>query len=145
MNTQKSMIFFSQNFQTTNAQEISQELNMPITEDLGRYLRMPSIHGRVTKQTFQSIPNRVDKKVVGLKSSFSSMASRVTLIQSTISAIPNFSMQNAKIPHSFCYEVDRKAWHFLGCGTNNTKKVYNVSWDRIIKSKMMDGLRFKPM
>jgi len=38
VSTHKSMVFFSKNTQANTAQEISQELNMPITYDLGRYL-----------------------------------------------------------------------------------------------------------
>ena len=49
VSTHKSMVFFSKNTQASTAQGFSQELNMPITDDLGRYLGMPLIHGRVTK------------------------------------------------------------------------------------------------
>jgi len=106
---------------------------------------MPSIHGRVTKQTFQQISDIVNKKLTGWKSNILSMASRATLIRSTISAIPTFVMQTAKISHSICDEVDRKVRRFLWGGNDNNRKVYNVQWDRITKSKMLGGLDFKPM
>jgi len=118
---------------------------MPITDDLGRYLGMPSIHGRVTKQSFQQISDRVDKNLAGWKSNILSMAVKATFIQSTISAISNFAMQTAKIPRSICNEVDRKTKCFVWGGNDNSRKVHNVSWDIITKSKMLGGLGFKPM
>jgi len=54
-------------------------------------------------------------------------------------------MQTAKILRSICDEVDKKVTRFLWDGTDTTKKVHNVSWGSINKSKMMGGLGFKPV
>ena len=44
---QNSSIFFSKNVETTVAEEISNILSIPVTANLGRYLILPSIHGRM--------------------------------------------------------------------------------------------------
>lgn len=60
---QKSMIYFLKILMISFAGNISHELNMSIIEDLGKYLEMPTIHGRVTKHTFQQVTERVDKRL----------------------------------------------------------------------------------
>jgi len=45
---QKSQVFFSKNTNQRMAKAISEALEIPITQDLGNYLGMPIINGRVT-------------------------------------------------------------------------------------------------
>jgi len=106
---------------------------------------MPSIHGQVTRQTFQQIADRVDKRLAGWKTSNLSMAGRATLIQATVSAIPSCAMQKVKIPRSICDEVDRKARCFLWGGNDSTRKIHNVSWNQVAKNNLMGGLGVKSM
>ena len=65
------------------------------------------------------------------------MAGRATPVQSTISTIPSYAMQSARLPRSLCDEIDRKARRFLWralsiiansqCGLGTTHKV-KTSW-----------------
>jgi len=55
------MVFFSKNTNADLIDQISIELGIPVPHDLGKYLGMPTINGRVTKQTFQVVSDRVDK------------------------------------------------------------------------------------
>ena len=59
------MVLFSRNTSSTVKEEVSETLRILIMDDLGRYLGMPTINGRVTKQTFKHIMDRVDRRLAG--------------------------------------------------------------------------------
>ena len=69
---------------------------MESTEDLGKYLDVPTIHGRITKSTYQEVVQRVDRRLAGWKTKC--LGRRITLLQLTIVAIPAYAMQTAKLP-----------------------------------------------
>jgi len=48
----KSSIFFSNNTEENLARIINEEMEIPRTSDLGKYLGMPTLNKRVTRQTF---------------------------------------------------------------------------------------------
>jgi len=141
----KSSVFFSNNVEDNLARIISEELEIPRTNDLGRYLGMPTLHNRVTKQTFARLSERVNKRLSGWKAKLLSSAGRLTLIQSTLSSIPYFAMQTAKLPRSLCDELDRKNRSFLWGGNAEQRKIHHVNWATITKSKDYGGLGLRSM
>ena len=77
----KSVVHFSKNVNPQLKDDISRELGVSTTDDLGRYLGMPAIHGRVTKRTFQQVLDRINKRLAGWKTKVLSLAGRATLVQ----------------------------------------------------------------
>ncbi|GJT44054.1 retrovirus-related pol polyprotein LINE-1 [Tanacetum coccineum] len=61
----KSRVCFSSNVLEERVNEVSRILGIDHTDDLGFYLGMPTINGRVTKATFQHIIDKVDKSLSG--------------------------------------------------------------------------------
>jgi len=55
MNYSKSKVFFSQNLSHEFTNGVSAELSVPITEDLGKYIGIPTVNGRVSRTTFKYI------------------------------------------------------------------------------------------
>jgi len=139
------MIFFSKNACEIVKDDISAKLGISVTNDLGKYLRLPTINRQVTKQTFKAISGRVDGKLAGWKSHIISIVGRATLVQSTIASIPSYAMQTLRLPRSLCDEIDRKSKQFLWGGTFQTRSIHNVSWGQITKSKQAGGLSFRTM
>jgi len=83
VSSSKSSIFFSANTDPTIAEGICSVLNMTKSEDLGRYLGVPTLHKQVTKETYHGVIDRVEKRLTGWKSKCLSLAGRFTLIKST--------------------------------------------------------------
>lgn len=52
VNFQKSNIFFSSTVSSILASEIVKRIEIPQTDNLGRYLGVPSLHGRTGKVAF---------------------------------------------------------------------------------------------
>ena len=115
-NASKSRIYFSPNTCEQSRESVCEVLGMSSTEDLGRYLGVPTINGRITKATYRHVVERVERRLAGWKTKCLSLAGRITLIQSTISSIPAYTMQTAKLPRSTCDELDRKTRRFLWGG-----------------------------
>ncbi|KAL2902408.1 hypothetical protein RDABS01_027490 [Bienertia sinuspersici] len=141
----KSRVFFSANTEPALQHEICNELNISQTEDLGFYLGMPALHTRVTKATFAHLCEKVDRKLVGWKSKFLSLAGRATLAQSTLSTMALYSMQTAKVPKSICDEIDKKTRRFIWGGDEDHRKIHLISWETMQKPKDQGGLGMKSM
>ncbi|XP_019166605.1 PREDICTED: uncharacterized protein LOC109162339 [Ipomoea nil] len=62
---QKSQIHFGKNVNSTLAHSIAQEAGFVQTDNLGRYLGVPSIHGRVTNNDFASLIEKIDGNLEG--------------------------------------------------------------------------------
>jgi hypothetical protein len=58
---------------------------------------------------------------------------RLALVQSVLTSIPNYYMQNAWLPSSICEHIDKYAHNFFRKG-NKDKGVHLVGWDKIARS-----------
>lgn len=103
---EKSVICVSPNVSADLAHSIATISGSPLTDCLGKYLGVPLIHKRVTKDTYHEILDKVQKRLSSWKSHTLSMAGRITLVQSVTSAIPIYTMQTAQLPMSVCNKLD---------------------------------------
>jgi hypothetical protein len=109
VNLAKSKMYVSPNVPRQRARTLSAHGSIPLTTDLGRYLGVPLLHSRVTKERLFLIyiMDRVRNKLSGWKATHLSMAGRATLVQSVIATIPSYAMQTTRIPISVCDALDR--------------------------------------
>ncbi|MBA0722073.1 hypothetical protein Golax_009555 [Gossypium laxum] len=112
-------------------------------DNLGKYLGVPLLHQRVTKETFQYIVDNMRKKLAGWKSKLLSLADRITLAKGVLATIPIYAMQSTKIPKGVCHEMEKIICNF-GWGKTEEKKGLNlVKWDYLCKEMKNGGLGFK--
>ena len=69
----KHMVYCSPNVENFKALEISQICGSPLTTDLGRYLGVPLIHGRVSKGTYLGVVDKVQRRLATWKTESLSM------------------------------------------------------------------------
>ncbi|CAN1153186.1 LINE-1 retrotransposable element ORF2 protein [Linum perenne] len=136
----KSRVFFSKNTQGASRRNICRSLGIAETTDLGRYLGVPVIHGRVRKDTFSYILERIDKKLDGWKRNTLSLAGCVTLAQSVLNSLPSYAMQTVALPASILNAIDCRIRRFVWGGSNDQRKIHLVSWDVICRPKSQGGL-----
>lgn len=84
---EKSKLWLSPNVHQQKAVVLSNLCGIPLTQDLGMYLVVPIIHGRVSNSTYKHVVDKVIKKLATWKGRVLSYAGRKTLIQSTSSSI----------------------------------------------------------
>ncbi|KAK9092662.1 hypothetical protein Syun_027573 [Stephania yunnanensis] len=109
----KSHIFFSPNTDAVLADKIATKLNFTITQDLGRYLGVPLIHGRVVHTTYTDLEKRVQNRVLKWNPSRISLSFRSTLCKTSLSTIPLYTMQSTLLPKGTCKDIDKLFRRFL--------------------------------
>lgn len=65
VNFEKSKLYCSPNTNRDLAKEISSICGSPLTNDLGKYLGMPLVHSRVSKQTYAEVFDNVQNRLAG--------------------------------------------------------------------------------
>lgn len=108
----KSKIFLSTKAHG-GASRMSYLLEMPSTNDLGKYLGVPLIHERVTKATFKEIVEKVQGRLSSWKSKLLTLAGRATLVGSVTSSIPTYHMMTMLMPKNVTNAIDSMNNRFL--------------------------------
>ncbi|XP_019157950.1 PREDICTED: uncharacterized protein LOC109154673 [Ipomoea nil] len=124
----KSQVFFSRNTSPDVATAISATLNIPVTTNLGRYLGVPSVHGRVTQATFSRLLDRVMMRLEGWRSKTLSFARRVAMAKTVLSAIPMYTMKTTNLPKGVCKKLEMITRRFIWSGDGETRRVSLVAW-----------------
>lgn len=102
MNPAKSKLFVFSNLSRDLANNLSLTNGIPLTDHLGVYLGVPIVHGRASKELYSPLVDKVLNRFADWKGKLLNPAGRKTLIQSTTSAIPFYTMQTALLPVSVC-------------------------------------------
>ena len=123
----KSKVYFSPNVSQSTRAELSDVLGFSSTPNLGKYLGFPLKHPGSTSRDFNFIIERVQAKLQGWKANMLSMAGRVILSQSVISAIPSYVMQGCVLPARVLNHLDRTNRDFLWGASESGKKMHMVS------------------
>lgn len=63
INSAKSRVFFSKNTDTRLKHILSDGFDIQTSNEMGKYLGMPILHGRVTKATFQPIVDKIKNRL----------------------------------------------------------------------------------
>ncbi|CAL1392740.1 unnamed protein product [Linum trigynum] len=111
-----------------------------MTQDLGKYLGVPVLHGRVTKHTYKYIIDLIDQRHAGWKAENLSLASRVTLAISVLNAIPSYVMQTSMLPSGICDYMDRKIRAFIWGSQEGRRRIHLINWKTICLPKDQGGL-----
>lgn len=98
INFAKSIIYFSPNIPKGIAKNPSENLGIPRTREMGRYLGHQVVHQERNKKAHEMILQKVRNKLDGWKSKTLSRSRRITLAQSVISNMANFQMQVQRLP-----------------------------------------------
>ena len=88
------------------AKEIESIFHFKVVDNLGMYLGIPFLHGRVTCANFKYIIDKVQRRLNGWSAASLSLAARVTLAKAVLSAIPTYCMHVVMLPANVIDEVD---------------------------------------
>nr|KYP54028.1 Retrovirus-related Pol polyprotein LINE-1 [Cajanus cajan] len=113
---EKTRIFFSNNVGHVVRNEISSVFGFQRTNDLGKYLGIPTHHSRVNRVTYQGIIDKINSRLSGWKEKNLSFTGRLTLTKSVLQALPSYTMQMVHLPRALCDEVDKICKRFLWGG-----------------------------
>ncbi|XP_048489904.1 uncharacterized protein LOC125491871 [Beta vulgaris subsp. vulgaris] len=112
LNMEKSEVSFSRNIEPEKKELLQMKLNFKAVDEHDKYLGLPTYIGSSKKRVFQSIQERILKKLKGWKEGFVSQVGREILIKTVAPAIPTYSMQCFAIPVGILKEMER-AWRVM--------------------------------
>lgn len=127
INLEKSKAYFSKNVHFNRARDLSHELGIGITGDLGKYLGVHLMHKRVTKLLFQPILHKTQQKLSNWKGKMLTMAGQTVLIKAVLSAIPGYQMQTMLLPYGVLKDLEKISRTFLWNHTQDTRKMHLIS------------------
>ncbi|XP_057426304.1 uncharacterized protein LOC130719710 [Lotus japonicus] len=108
--------------------------------NLGKYLGIPLLKGRVTRDLFFLIMDKVNARLAFWKTRMLNKAGKLCLAKSVLTSLPVYTMQSLWLPQSVCEFIDKKIRCCLwGKGSNN-RGVNLVSWGDITQPKESGGL-----
>lgn len=127
---------------TIKVEKITSISTIRSTNSLGKYLGFPMFQGRVKKEDFGFIIDKLQNRLASWKNKLLNKAGRSTLVKSVLNDIPSCYMQINWLPASVCTLIDRIAKHFLWQGTSR-HGVHLIGWDKVTRSKKDGGLSLR--
>ncbi|KAL4361411.1 hypothetical protein GQ457_04G027310 [Hibiscus cannabinus] len=109
----KTQILFSRNCQPSLESTLAQLFGFEKVMDLGKYLRVPFFHKRVTKAAFAYLLDRISARFSGWAARTLSLAGRIILAKSVLQTIPVYVMQSTWIPKRMCEEMEKLIRKFV--------------------------------
>lgn len=126
VNLEKYRMFCSMNVDQGRQQVLSTISGMRPASNLGKYLGIPLLKGRVTKTQFAPIIEKVNSRLASWKGKLLNNAGWLYLARSVLSSLPLYTMQALWLPKSVCNHVDKMVRRCVWAERDNTR-----SWNLV--------------
>ncbi|PNX92520.1 ribonuclease H, partial [Trifolium pratense] len=139
INCAKSRALFSKGVPRRKMDKLTSLSGIRSTNALGKYLGFPMITGRVRKDDYHFILDKLNSRLASWKNKFLNKPGRVTLAKSVLNSIPTYYMQISWLPSSICSQIDQLTRNFIWKGNSNNG-IHLVGWQSITQTKKDGGL-----
>lgn len=143
INPTKCSILFGNSLPIASRDAITNCLQIASTEFEDKYLGLPTPGGRMHKGRFQSLRERIWKKILQWGENYLSSGGKEVLIKAVIQAIPVYVMGIFKLPESVCEDLTSLTRNFWWGAEKGKRKTHWKAWKSLTKSKSLGGLGFK--
>jgi hypothetical protein len=142
INPANCSILFGAGCLDTNKNRVKEILNVENTTVGEKYLGLPTPEGRVNKDKFSSIKERLIKRFTNWVERNMSSAAKEVLIKAVAQAIPAYTMGVFMLPTMLCDEMTQLIWYFWWGEEAGHRKVHWVAWDKLLLLKGLGGMDF---
>ncbi|KAA3480199.1 reverse transcriptase [Gossypium australe] len=143
VNFDKSTVFYSTNTQERERSIVSQILAVRSSNDIERYLGLPSMVGRKKRLSFQNLKDRFKQKIENWSIRFLSQGGKEVFIKAVLQAILTFSMACFLIPKTLCKDLEGIIAKFWWQKSRNRKGIHWCTWEDLCLLKEDGGLGFR--
>ncbi|KAA3462609.1 reverse transcriptase [Gossypium australe] len=137
VNYDKSSVFFSTNTQ------VRERLVVRRSNDIERYLGLPSMVGRRKHSSFQNLKDRFKQRIDSWSIRFLSQGGKEVFIKAVLQAIPTYSMACFLLPKSLCSDLEGIIAKFWWQKSQNRKGIHWCAWKDLCLLKEDGGLGFQ--
>lgn len=140
VNESNYSVFFSSSNDTQTKKSVENVIGGEICGNYERYLGLPSFIGCSKYWCFWWIKDKLWQRVSSWCNNMLSQAGREVLMKAVLQVIPVFTITIFSIPQVLCRELDSPmAWLWWEV-TERSKKVYWISWKKMVSPKHPGGL-----
>lgn len=139
----KSKNNFSKNTPKSWQTEICRTLQIKPRNNSEKYLGLPLIINRITKDTFYGTITKTQNKILNWYNKFLSFVGRSTLINHVTNTLPNYTMNIYKLPKITINKINNINKKNLWNATKTTNKKSFLNWNMICQPKAFGGIGFR--
>lgn len=110
-----------------------------------KYLGLPTPEGRMKKERFQPLRERLVKRMVIWSEKDLSQGAREVLIKSVAQAIPTYTMSVFKLQDGVIHELEQMIRRYWWGAKNGKRKTHWVAWEKMLKTKDRGGMGFQDL
>ena len=118
-----------------NAEELAIELGCKTGSFPTSYLGLPLGAKHKAVGVWDSIEERIRKRLASWKIQYISKGGRATLIRSTWSSLPIYYLSLFQMPQKVCARLEKIQRQFLWGGSDQDRKISLVSWATVCMDK----------
>nr|POE78861.1 aaa-atpase [Quercus suber] len=137
---EKPKVFFSPTVSTEDRVNLTNQLDICETNNLGNYLGFPLRHKGRNRNEFLFIIDRVQAKLAGWKSNCLSPVGRLVLLKAVVTPIVEYFMQCCKLPIRVSERIDKLTRDFLWGSNDERQRMHMVGWDKVTNPTCIGGL-----
>ncbi|XP_048501337.1 uncharacterized protein LOC125497714 [Beta vulgaris subsp. vulgaris] len=145
INYEKSEVSFSKGVDVAQKDALMGILGMRQVDKHEKYLGIPSITGRSKKILFDSLLNRIWKKLQGWKEKLLSRAGKEVLLKAVIQAIPTYLMGVYKFLVTIIQKIQAAMARFWWGSSDAKRKIHWKNWEAMCSLKCLGGMGFKDL
>lgn len=121
-------------------EQVRQVLGVERVDFDPKYLGLPTPDGRQKKQRFQSITEKLSKRISAWSEKLLSSGAKEVLIKSVAQAIPTYMMSVFRLSAALCEDLEwavRKYW--WGEDNNDQRRTHWIAWEKFTRCKGQGG------
>jgi len=123
-------------------EQIRHTLGVTRVDFEAKYLGLPTPGGRLKSERFQTVKDRLVKRVSSWSEKFLSSGEKDVLIKSGAQAIPTYIMSVFQLSNSLCDDLTRAIRKYWWGKEDSQRKTHWIAWEKFIKCKGHGGLGF---
>jgi hypothetical protein len=145
INPTKCSILFGADCMQANQERVKQILQIGRTTMEEKYLGLPTREGRMSKDKFQNMKEKLVRKFNNWAEKNMSSGAKEVMIKVVAQAIPTYSMGVFKLPVALCDEMTQLIRYFWWGEDAEHIKVHWIAWDKLLLAKNMGGMGFRDL
>ena len=126
INYEKSKVYFSPVVSVEDRADLTHQLGISETNNLGNYLDFPLRHKGRNRNEFQFVIDKVQAKLAGWKTNCLSLAGILVLLKATVTPIVEYYMQCCKLPVRVSERIDKFTRDFLWGSNDDRRRLHMV-------------------